>query len=210
MTERLRAVLHDRITDPVAWFAIGMMGIWAAAAVWGVSPLPLLSGVAIAGSLSEWITLARWHHQRRRAPSGASLPLKQATDRWKVLVVILVSLLTLGLELWIDSTQGGGFWNVGLTFFGVSTLLFLWYAWSRPVEVDAHGLMLGANRVAWSDVTDLVVTPGERSHLEFELSRAHYLFGTRLSVWLTDSQLEELSRLLPAGRLSVGHPAQTA
>ncbi|HEX6589553.1 MAG TPA: hypothetical protein VF039_11055 [Longimicrobiales bacterium] len=197
MSERLRAALNDRLTDPVAWFAATMISLWAVAAVWGISPIPLLGALGFVGALGEWITLARWYRTRRGQPAGTWLPLRQAADRWKVLVLIVISLLTLAVELWIDSKQEPGFWNVGLTLFGVSTLLFLWYAWSRPVAVDADGLILGASRVPWADVAGVDLDVGERNHLAFRLSRAHHLFGTRVSGSLEGSDLAELARLVP-------------
>lgn len=191
---KLREYLHSRLEDPVGWLALAIIGVWVIAAGFGLPPFQMLNVICVVFSAAEWWSLFSWWRTRRRMFSDVVEELTPAVDRWKLAVLILIGSITLVLELWVNSstlTPAG--W--GLSILGISSLVTLWHAWSRPIVVTREGLLVGVQTVRWSEVRRIVLDQPHPARIEF--ARSNYFYGTKLRVALDPAQVASLNLILP-------------
>ena len=191
---RLREYLRSRLGDPVVWFALAVIGAWGISAGFGLPPFQMLNVLFLVFSAVEWWSLFSWWRTRRRMAPDVVEELTPAVDRWKVGVLILIGSITLVLELWVgSSTLSPVGW--GLSVLGISSLVTLWHAWSRPIVVTGEGLLVGVQTVRWSGVRRIVLDEPRLARIEF--MHSNYFYGARVRVALDPAQAASLSRILP-------------
>ena len=191
---KFREYLHSRLGDPVGWFALAVIGTWGVSAGFGVPPFQVLNAICVLFSAAEWWSLFSWWRTRRRVSSDVVEELTPALDRWKVGVLIFIGSMTLILELWVGSsspTPAG--W--GLSVLGISSLITLWHAWSRPIVVTGEGLLVGIQTVRWSEIRRMVLDQSRFARIEF--SHSNYFYGNKLRVALNPAQVTSLNRIVP-------------
>ena len=105
----------------------------------------------------EWMLLIRLRLRRRRIATEFPVSCGRALDRRHFAILVAISAFNLAMELWFGSRTGGSIWDRGLSAFGLSTLIVVWHAWSRPVLAGRRGLMLGVTYVGWNGVEGVTV-----------------------------------------------------
>lgn len=92
---------------------------------------------------------------------------------------------------------------------GITTMVSLWYAWSRPVRVTPRGIVVGMELLPWSRITNVTWDGAqEEAVLRFDFSGAgHFWYGSKLRAMATADQLERLGDIFPPklrGTLATG------
>ena len=191
---KLREYLHSRLVDPVGWFALAVIGMWGISAGFGVPPFQMLNVICVVFSAAEWWSLFSWWRTRSRMSSDVVEELTPAVDRWKVGVLILIGSTTMVLELWVSSSSlSPAGW--GLSVLGISSLITLWHAWSRPIVVTGGGLLVGIQMVRWSAIRRIVLDQSRLARIEF--AHSNYFYGNKLRVALNPAQIASLNRIVP-------------
>lgn len=191
---KLREYLHSRLADPVGWFALAVIGAWGISVGFGLPPFQMLNAICVVFSAAEWWGLFWWWRSKHDMSSNIVEELKPALDRWKIAILILIGSITLGLDLWISSTTLSAV-GWGLTLLGISSLITLYHAWSRPIVVTTTGLLVGVQTVKWNEVRAVRLEQTRLARIEF--TNSNYFYGTKLRVAVDPEQAERLSRILP-------------
>jgi hypothetical protein len=193
MFSKTRHYLESRLRDPVTWLAVSFIATWAVSARYGFSPFQMLSFICFAFSAVEWWVLLSWWKTRAPFEEGFER-LAPATDRWKVLVLFMIGAATLAFDVWLASSAGSVL-GVALTVLGISSLITLGYAWSRPITATPEGLLVGAAAVRWSDVHRITWNDGGSTRIDF--LNPNYFYGAKLHVTMSPEQASRLEGLLP-------------
>jgi hypothetical protein len=188
----VRNYLQSRRRDPVTWIALSFIGAWAVSALFSVAPWRMLSLICFALSAVEWWSIFSWRRKRRRA--DAVEVLGRAMDRWKIGLLLVVGIVTFVLELWVGSSTFAVL-GLGLTVLGISSLVTLWYAWSRPIVVTREGLLIGADNVKWNDVRGVSWSQAGFATIDFAVP--NYFYGTNVRVSMAPAQAANLDRIIP-------------
>lgn len=193
MLARARQYLRRRLRDPVSWLAISMIGVWSVSAFAGLAPFAMLNVICVAFAAVEWWSLASWWRARRRTPAGA-VQLIPALDRWKVAVILLIALTTLVLDLWLSSVTSGNL-GLGLSILGISSVVTLWYAWSRPIVVTSRGIHVGIDAVEWNQVRHVIWS--EAGQVRIHFVEPNYFYGTKITLAVPPAQIAAIDALIP-------------
>src|SRR5438046_882199 len=110
MIQKLRSYLKDRLADPVSWLAISCVGAWAVSALLAVPPFRMLDAIGFVFSIAEWAAVFSWHRKQQLVSRMAVAALPPVADRWKVAVLVLVAMVTIGLDVWTGSSSPS-VWN---------------------------------------------------------------------------------------------------
>jgi hypothetical protein len=189
---KVRNYLQSRLRDPVTWIALSFMAAWAISALLSVEPWRMLSVICFAFSAAEWWSLFSWRRKRRRA--DAVEVLSRAMDRWKVAVLLGIGITTFVLDLWVGSSKFTVL-GLGMTVLGISSLVTLWYAWSRPIIVTHQGLLIGADTVKWKDVRRIVWSETGSTTIDFAVP--NYFYGAKVRVLVPPAQAAKLESIIP-------------
>ena len=193
MLEKITQYLRSRLRDPVSWLAISMVGVWGISAFSGLAPFKMLNLICFAFAAGEWWLLASWWRTNRRPPADV-VQLTPALDRWKVAVILLIAATTLVLDLWVGSLTSGGL-GLGLSVLGVSSLITLWYAWSRPILLTSRGVLVGIGSVEWSQIRRVNWLDTDRVRIDFV--KPNYFYGTKIIVTVPSAQIAAVHAMLP-------------
>jgi len=204
MVEKIRGYVRARLRDPSAWLSVAVLSVFALWAAWGFSPVAMwnaIQSISLVMAVLEWLQLIVSWVRERAVKDGVLEELQPPSDRWKAAWMVPMTAVVFAAELWVDrgllhQTSVVGF---GLTTLGLSTMVSLWYAWSRPVRLTSAGVLVGVELVPWGHITR--VTWGGEGHeatLRIDFGGAgHFSYGSKLRVMVTAQQRERLSRLLP-------------
>lgn len=187
--------LQRRLSDPVTWLALLVIGAWAVSAVWGFAPFQMLAAICFVFAAGEWWSLFSWWNSKRRSSARIVQQFTPAIGRWKVAVLVLIGAVTFLLDLWVWSSLLTPL-GVGLSVFGLSSLITLWHTWSRPIIAVDDGLLVGVNIVKWGEIRR--ITWSDTGHVRIDFVSPNYFFGASLRVEATPAQRAELQALVPA------------
>ncbi len=194
----LRAAVLRRVEQPTFWLAAALIGAFAASAFWGISPVPALGAIGFAGAAAEWMLLLRWWRRKQRAAAEFPVSLGRSFDRGHLAFLVSLIAFTLAMELWLDSLTGGSVWGKGLFAFGFSTLIVVWFAWSRPVLMGSPGLMLGVTYLGWEDVGRVTVSrSSEGASVTIELRKDQPVYRRTVSGAITGDGATRLREWVP-------------
>lgn len=199
MYKILRAYITSRLKDPVTWLSIPFIAIFALWAFFQVPPFLMLTVLCTAASVAEWYALAVWWRREQLVKQEAIEVLQPAQDRWKMILVFVLALVAFTINLWIDEhTQS--FIGFGTTVFGVSTLIMMWYAWSRPIIVLPTGLVVGVEVMPWDQIGGMFRHERgdmEAVRIDFAPPRYQWFYGAKLWVTTTATQAAILAEIFP-------------
>ena len=184
---------QSRLADPVTWLALSFIAAWSVSAVWGLTPFNMLSAICFVFSAAEWWSLFAWWRSKRRSSSRVVQEFSPAIDRWKIAVLITIGAVTLVLDLWLGSSVLTPL-GLGLSVLGLSSLITLWHAWSRPIIATEEGLLIGVNTVKWSEIRRVI--RNENGYTRIDFAYPNYFFGASLRVEATPTQTAELEALV--------------
>lgn len=193
MLETVRQYLRSRLRDPVSWLAISMVGVWGISAFSGLAPFQMLNLICFAFAAIEWWSVASWWRTNRRTPADV-VQLTPALDRWKVAVILLIAVTTLVLDLWVGSLTSGSL-GLGLSVLGMSSLIALWYAWSRPILLTPRGILVGIDSIEWNQVRRVIWSDAGRVRIDFV--EPNYFYGTKVTVTVPAAQTAAVNAILP-------------
>ena len=202
MFAKTRHYLESRVRDPVTWLAVSFIGTWAVSARFGLAPFQALSLICFAFSAAEWWLLVSWWKKQSHFKEGFET-LAPAADRWKIVILLVIGAATFALDLWLASSAVS-LLGVALTVLGVSSLVTLGYAWSRPITATPAGLFIGAEAVKWNDVRR--ITWNDRGSTRIDFVDPNYFYGARLRVMISPEQASRLDDLLPVAVERSGTP----
>jgi hypothetical protein len=191
--KRVSQYVRSRVRDPVTWFAVPVIGAWAVSAATGLAPYQMLSLLGFVFAGMEWWALALWWRVHRRDRADA-VRLTPTLDRWKILVIVFTAAFTLVLDLWVGSSTAT-LLGLGLSVFGISTIITLWYAWSRPIVIADSGILVGIETVPWTDVRRVVWADAGR--MRIDLAAPSYFYGAKITVPVSLTDSAAINALLP-------------
>ena len=204
MFKILRGYIISRLKDPVSWVTIPLIAIFALWAFFKIPPFVMLNVVFTMVSVTEWCALAVWWRREQRVKQEAIEVLQPAQDRWKLILLLVLALVAIAINLWINEyTQS--LIGFGITLFGVSTLITIWYAWSRPVIVLPTGLVVGTEVMPWDHIAGIFRQERddmEAVRIDFAPPRYQWAYGAKLWVTITAAQAATLAELFPGSVVS--------
>jgi adenylate kinase family enzyme len=202
MMNKVRQYIRSRVRNPVTWFAVPVIGAWTVSAATGLAPYQMLSLLGFVFAGMEWWALALWWRANRRNRAHA-VQLTPALDRWKIVVLVLIAATTLVLDLWVGSPTMT-LLRLGLGVFGISSIITLWYAWSRPIVIADSGILVGIETVPWTDVRRIVWADAGR--VRIDLAAPSYFYGAKITVAVSLIDTAAINALLPDSIERVGSP----
>jgi hypothetical protein len=203
MTTKFKKYLRTRFRDPVSWFAISIIGAWVVSAIFGLPPYQILNMICFAFAAGEWWSLVSWWKKRHGGQDHIET-LAQASERWKIATVILIATATFMADLWLASSTVSAL-AFGLSILGVSSVITLWYAWSKPIVVTNAGLVIGPEIVEWSDVRRITWNDSKFTRIDFVYP--NYFYGAKIRLIIPPEQALRLDSIVPASVDRGGTPA---
>ena len=194
----VRAYVQRSVKDPIYGLAAIIIGTFTASAIWGVSPFPALGAMGFIAASVEWALLARWWLRQGRTANQFEVSCGRVLDLRQFATLTVILIVTLAIEVWLQAQTGGGILERGLSVFGLSTLLVVWHAWSKPMLIGQEGLMIGVDHIAWSEVEAVTFTDEDRgTRVVIELRRDHHIFRKTIVGVTSPEQARRVSRWMP-------------
>jgi hypothetical protein len=202
IVRKVREYVRSRARDPVTWLAASVIVGLGVSAATGLSPYQVLNLVCFVFAGMEWWALASWRRMNRRNRADV-VSLRPALDRWKIALLILIAAVTFVLDLWVvtfvlDLWVGSSAFSLiglGLSVFGISSIITLGYAWSRPIMIAPSGIHVGIETVSWTDVRQVTWTDAGEARIDFVVPS--YFYGSKITVPVSFSDAAAISAMLP-------------
>lgn len=200
----LRDYITSRLKDPITWFTIPIIAIFVLWAFFQVPPFLMLTVLFTAASVAEWYALVVWWRRGQLLKQEAIEVLQPAQNSWMILFGFVLALAGFTINLWIDEhTQSlSGFC---FTVFGVSSLITIWYYWSRPIIVLPTGLVVGIEVMPWDQIGGMFRHERgdmEAVRIDFAPPRYQWFYGAKLWVTITAAQAVTLAELFPGSMVA--------
>jgi hypothetical protein len=193
IVKKVREYVRSRARDPVTWLAGSVIVGLGVSAATGLSPYQVLNLVCFVFAGMEWWAFATWRRMNRRNRADV-VSLRPALDRWKIALLILIAAVTFVLDLWVGSSVFSLI-GLGLSVFGISSIITLGYAWSRPIMIAPSGIHVGIETVSWTDVRRVTWTDAGEATIDFVVPS--YFYGSKITVPVSFSDAAAISAMLP-------------